>query len=173
MVQGEGFDRVRGDLQAGRLWKARDRVTGLFAAQPTNQDVLALTGEVYFEMGDLPRAAAFWYLTDCSDEQVDKAMAAMRERYPTAGDIVAALPIRDRIEAFPRPVQVRLVALQQAVREETGRYWTPAPRRAKSSNTPNPRSRLADAGCTMAVAVALLVFVVGLISIVAWLTSAI
>jgi hypothetical protein len=146
---------------------------GLFAARPADQQVLALTAEVYFEMGDLPRAAAFWYLTDRSGPEVELAMAAMRERYPTASDVIAALPIRDRIESFPQPVQARLLALQAAVKEESGREWEPAPRRAHTQVTAKRTARLADAGGAVLLALVLVVFVVGLISSVTWLISAI
>jgi hypothetical protein len=131
--------------------------------------VLALTAEIHFRMGDLPRAAIFWYLTECSGKEVDQAAAAMRERYPRAQDLAAALPIRDRIEAFPEPVQDRLHGLQGAVRDETGRVWEPAPRRPRGpTNPPRPASRLTSVGCTLALALCLGVGVVGLITIVNW-----
>jgi hypothetical protein len=158
-------------LEAGRLWKARDRATGLFSTRPTDQDVLALVAEVYFRMGDLPRAGALWYLTDCSGDPVDQAMAAMRERYPMPSDLASALPIRDGIEAFPGPVQDRLHALQRAVKEQTGRDWVPAPRRSKGLVEAARPSRLADLGCVLALTLCLVVFVLGLVSVVSWLVS--
>jgi hypothetical protein len=145
----------------------------MFAARPVDQQVLALTAEVYSQMGDLPRAAAFWYLTDRSGPEVDLAMAAMRERYPTATDVIAALPIRDRIESFPQPVQVRLLALQAAVKDESGRDWIPAPRRDNSPVRPKRTARLANAVGALVMALVLVVFVVGLVSSVSWLVSAI
>lgn len=171
-MESSGVIRVREDLEAGRLWKARDRVTGLFAARPTDQAVLELSAEVYFRMGDLPRAGAFWYLTECSGTDVDTAMAAMRERYPTASDVVAGLPIRDGIESFPESVRVRLAALQAAVKEQSGRDWVPAARHARSPTpSTSPSSKLAATGCSLVAVAGLVVFVVGLISIVERLTS--
>jgi hypothetical protein len=122
-------------------------------------------------MGDLPRAAAYWYLTDCSGARVDQAMAAMRERFPTASDVAGALPIRDGIEAFPGPVQDRLLALKSAVKEQTGRDWTPAPRRGKPPIEASRPSRVADLGCMLALTLCLIVFVAGLVSIVSWLVG--
>lgn len=133
-VEGNGLDRIRQELADDRLWKARDRVTGLFAARPSDPEVLKLAGEVYFRMGDLPRAAAFWFLTDHSGPDVDAARAAMDERYPRPTDLATALPIRDRIEVFPPPVQDRLRVIQRAVKERHGYDWEPAPRRQRSQN---------------------------------------
>lgn len=37
--------RVQQDIENDRLWKARDRLYGLFSAYPTSQEVLQLLGE--------------------------------------------------------------------------------------------------------------------------------
>lgn len=87
-----GLTRTMEELEKGRLWKARDRVTGLFSRDPTNPDVLRLAGEVYFRMGDLPRSGAFWFLTDLSGEEVDAAISALGERYPNPGNLLRYCP---------------------------------------------------------------------------------
>jgi len=53
-------DRAKADLAAGRAWKARDRLTGALVAR-ADDELLGLLGEVYFAMGDLPRAGAVWF----------------------------------------------------------------------------------------------------------------
>ena len=63
------WGRVRADVDAGRLWKARDRLQGCLRAEPANQDVLDMLGAVWFAMGDLPQAGRHWWLTEREDEQ--------------------------------------------------------------------------------------------------------
>lgn len=55
--------RVQDDLNAGRLWKARDRLLGARRIDPANQWVLNSLGEIYFKMGDLPAAGGVWFLS--------------------------------------------------------------------------------------------------------------
>ena len=96
------LDRVRSDLAEGRLWKARDRVTGNFAGRPTDPVLLELAGQVFFQMGDLPRAGAYWFLTDKDGPEVEAALVALKERHGNGAlGLVHALPVGDAIEAFP------------------------------------------------------------------------
>lgn len=63
-------DRVKADLKAGRLWKARDRLVGVLRANPTDQWALEQLGGVYFNMGDLPAAGRAWFLTGQSGPEI-------------------------------------------------------------------------------------------------------
>ena len=98
-------------------------------------------------------------------------MTALHERYPRPSDLVAALPVRDEIPAFPEPVQARLIALRAEAKEQNGLDWTPGRRRDRSSIDRSPTSRLAGAGCVVALLLALAVFAIGLLTIVSELTS--
>lgn len=126
----DGLERVREDLAAGRLWKARDRVTGMVGGRPADQAVLELAGRVFFEMGDLPRAGAYWFLTERSGPDTEVAVQALYERHghhPV--NVIKALPVRNEIDAYPRPVAERLRELQRAAKDENGFRWHPAPPR--------------------------------------------
>jgi hypothetical protein len=57
------------------------------------------------------------------------------------------------------------------VKEQTGRDWVPAPRRSKGLVEAARPSRLADLGCVLALTLCLVVFVLGLVSVVSWLVS--
>ncbi len=71
--------RATEDFEAGRLWKARDRLQGHRAAAPADQEVLELLGLVHYAMGALPAAGLAWLLTAREGEDVDAARAAPEE----------------------------------------------------------------------------------------------
>lgn len=103
-----GFDKAIQDVREGRLWKARDRLTGLLATFPADQKILNLLGEVYFQMGDLPQAGRYWYLTDRQGPEVDAAIEALVERYGSGRSCAKAIPIRAPIDLYPPAVHERL-----------------------------------------------------------------
>lgn len=106
------MERVRADLDQGRLWKARDRLHGLLQADPSNQEILGELGEVYFRMGDLPQAGRYWYLTERSGQDAALAAQAFEERFGRSSQTaVQVLPVRGSIADYPEAVQARLAKL--------------------------------------------------------------
>jgi hypothetical protein len=176
------MERARADLRAGRLWKARDRAAGLHHTRPTDPDVLELCAVVAHRMGDLPRAGAFWYLTECRGPEVDEAIAALHERYRPPLHLAAALPVRGPIDAYPEAVQERLDRLSRTIEAETGRRWPSefgGPQGSASVdgvwvNSSGGRRPAGLAGCALQVGclvVTLLLVlstVVGLVTLVGW-----
>ncbi len=118
-------ERVKADLEAGRLWKARDRLAGVLRVDPTNQWALDQLGDVHYRMGDLPEAGRAWFLTARTGPEWDAAEAAFYERYGNRpANLVAALRVRAPIDRFPPAVQERLGLLQRRLKAE-GRFWEP------------------------------------------------
>jgi hypothetical protein len=74
------IERARRDLEAGRTWKARDRLRGTLVARG-DDELLGLLGEVHFAMGDLPAAGAVWFACQRTGEEAEAADEAWRERY--------------------------------------------------------------------------------------------
>lgn len=105
-----GVVRAREDRKAGRLWKARDRLTGVLAEAPADQETLELLGAVHREMGDLPNAGRYWFLTEKTGPEVDEALAALHDRYPFP-ELLRRIPARASREQYPPTVQVRLEEL--------------------------------------------------------------
>ena len=103
-----GFKKAKQDVREGRLWKARDRLTGLLATFPADQKVLNLLGEVYFQMADLPQAGRYWYLTDRQGPEVEAALQALVDRYGSKRNFARAIPIRAPIDLYPPVVRERL-----------------------------------------------------------------
>src|SRR5687767_12161264 len=72
--------RARADLDAGREWKARERLVGHLAGD-YDPEALELLGEVNYAMRDLPAAGAAWFGTTRRGKDVDEAVEAWRERH--------------------------------------------------------------------------------------------
>ncbi|HEV2810198.1 MAG TPA: DUF6584 family protein, partial [Acidimicrobiales bacterium] len=163
------LDRVRSDLAGGRLWKARDRVTGTLVARPTDPVVLELGGQVFFQMGDLPRAGAYWFLTDKDGPEVEAAVVALKARHGKGAlGLIHALPVRDAIEAFPPRVQQGLRQLQREAERDHKYNWDPQPSRKNETVSQQERSnRVVDAILLIAVATATVgVWTVGVFTII-------
>jgi hypothetical protein len=105
----EALKRARRDIEEGRLWKARDRLTGGLVTAPTDQEALDLLGDVYYSMGDLPRAGTVWALTTRDDARAREAFDATRDRYGNdPGRILEALPVKAPFDDYPPAVAKRL-----------------------------------------------------------------
>lgn len=112
-----GLERARWDIEQGCLWKARDRLAGLLSGHEAaphipEQEVLELLGEVFYAMGDLPQAGRYWFLTERSGEDVDKALAALFARYGRKAVLLQALPFRRHVSEYPAVVQQRVDSLE-------------------------------------------------------------
>lgn len=123
--------RAQSDVEAGRLWKARDRLSAAARHSPTDQAILELLGEVYFQMGDQPAAWRYWVLTTRQGADADAAELAFEERYGRAGlaDRLSQIPAYEPLADYPGAVRERLVELRQLGRAE-GVDW-PRPRSRK------------------------------------------
>ena len=80
---GEGLARARADLEAGRPWKARDRLAGLLTHRQ-DAEVLDLLATTHYEMRDLPAAGALWFVTGRDDDQSRRAIAEWEQKYDNA-----------------------------------------------------------------------------------------
>jgi hypothetical protein len=72
--------RARADLDAGRPWKARDRLNGLLRDRQ-DAEVLDLLATVHYEMHDLPAAGALWFVIGRDDEIAHDSITAWRQRH--------------------------------------------------------------------------------------------
>jgi tetratricopeptide (TPR) repeat protein len=164
-------DRVKADLEAGRVWKARDRLLGVLRVDPSNQWAHEQLGDVYFRMGDLPQAGRAWFLTTKSGADWERAEAAFYERYgKTPSGVVAALKVRAAIDRFPPAVQERLRTLQRRLEVE-GRFWEPSDRGGILS--PKRGGRLSGMFASLVVLLLLAALGIGLYNIALFLIHAI
>ncbi len=103
-----GLARARADLDAGRRWKARDRLQGLVRARPDDPEVLDLLGQVLFDMGDLPAAGRYWYLCERDDDPARRAREAFEARWGDHASRARQLPVYAPLAAYPPTVQTRV-----------------------------------------------------------------
>ena len=162
--------RARADLDAGREWKARERLVGQLAAE-FDAEALELLGEVNYAMRDLPAAGAAWFGTARRGKDVDEAVEAWRERY---GDHFAQM-----WSSLPRSVREREGNKRvDALRRRAEQPKAPAHPAGSSSSaaagpTGDPSSGEGglDAATVIAVALAVLFVVcavIGLVTVLKW-----
>lgn len=103
---------ARAAVDAGAAWRARDLLAAHVEAE-SDPDALALLGEVYQSMGDLPRAGAIWFASGAKGPEADAAVAAWRAQSgDDFGVMWRSLPASARVEPLPR----RIEALRERAR---------------------------------------------------------
>jgi hypothetical protein len=167
------FARVRDELALGRAWKARDRLQGRLRDDPADPVVLDLLGAIWFEMGDLPQAGRYWFLTERDDEPVGRARDAFFERFgQNPLEILRALPPRAEAERYPSIVRARIDEL--ALAAGGGETWWGHSRRRDPWRSVDPAtvdagSNLQWLGLLALVVVVLGCLLIGLATIVGWI----
>ncbi|MDQ4144141.1 MAG: hypothetical protein M3198_10440 [Actinomycetota bacterium] len=171
MGETNGLLRARVDVDEGRLWKARDRLTGLLSRDPADQEVLQLLGEVHFAMRDLPAAGRYWFLTERTGPEVEEALGALKARFPTPQSLGTALPVYASLEAFPKTVRQR-VAGEGVIEFLPHRARRPAhwqrPVFTAELLSPQPRAPRYPLGLLLAGAVVILALVAGAPLLLDW-----
>ena len=94
----------------------------MLTTAPADQETLELVGSVYYEMGDLPNAGRYWFLTEKGGAEVEQALAALNERHPFP-DLLNQVPARAPAEQYPPEVQRRLAELKRKA-SDGGVRWT-------------------------------------------------
>ena len=151
--------QAREDLEAGREWKARDRLTA-HVAGTWDPEALGLLGDVHARMRDLPSAGAAWFGSRRRGAQVDRAVEAWRERH---GDSFVQM-----WHSLPR-----------SVRDHEGNARVDALRRRVERDQPQPVDRAegdggggVDAAVVIAIALGVLFVVcavIGFVTLLGWL----
>ena len=114
--------RVNQEILNGRLWKARDRLFGLFSSYPTSQEIIELIGDVFYKMGDLPAAGRFWYLTERDDDLFREAVQAFEERCgANPGIMLNELPIHSHYNDYGPIALERIKGLIEKCQERLPR----------------------------------------------------
>jgi hypothetical protein len=166
------LERARDDLRNGRPWRARDRLESYVSQQPLDVEALELLGDVLFDMGDLPRAARYWLLTQRDDVRFDAAYGALREVFPRPDHLLAVLPIRPPLSEYPDVARGRIERLVGDA-AAIGVVWEPRPRRHRGDDLGLPQGLRAPwwlwpigIGCLVLFVAVVVIGVTGLVEIV-------
>lgn len=113
------IERAREDIAEGRLWKARDRLTGALGHRPHEVAVLDLLVDVYLAMGDVPAAGRFLMLSARDDGAARDARETFEwQQRASARDLATAVPAKQPLDRYPPVVQERLKALAKRASAE-------------------------------------------------------
>jgi hypothetical protein len=156
--------RARADLEAGRAWKARDRLHGLLVDRQ-DVEVLDLLATVHYEMRDLPAAGALWFVTGRDDQMARDCLAAWRERHGNDEARWQSIPGPIRQRARSRHVR----SLQRAAKEVAGTRWRAGD--VSSLHTPTWWERCETAFFGAFVIWALAMMAVGMWTVFRWIAG--
>lgn len=120
------LDRARADLEAGRPWKARDRLNGILGDRQ-DAEVLDLLAAVHYEMHDLPAAGAIWFVTGRDDHMAQDAIAAWRERHGNDEARWRSIPSPIRSKARSQHLGALEGAAKRASAGRRSRWDAPSP----------------------------------------------
>lgn len=151
------FERSDRELEAGRIWRAREILEGSLPTFGYDPELYERLGRVLLRMGDLPGAGRFLFLSGARADEYREAIDLFRRRHSKA--ILAAFPRAAR--GCPRS------RLPPAVADELRELGVPErPEPATPFFGPTRwRDRLVAVGCAGSVLTVGAVLVAGVIKI--------
>ncbi len=156
MAKQEVLDRVREDLSRGHTHLAIQRLRGLLATDPADQDIRLALARAYRQAGNLVEAGRWAYLTD--DLRPDEAEAFTRA-HPSPWLRLRVLRLTEDAGALPPPAVLRLRLLT-----EQARRAGPPPGPARTERDPG-RARGNAVPCLFVTATLLVLAVLVLIGV--------
>jgi hypothetical protein len=158
----DGLARARGDLTAGRPWKALNRLNGVLVHRQ-DHEVLDLLATVHYEMQDLPAAGALWFVLGRDDEAAHRSISAWLEQH--RNNIA-------RWHSIPGPVRRKAGTEQlEDLRRAAGQADKGGTRDIGPVGDPSARwERIVFGGCAVTVVVWLLAMVgIGMWTVFRWI----
>lgn len=174
-------EKARAAVADGAPWRARDLLVR-HLEQHRDPDALALLGDVYLGMGDLPAAGAVWFAAGAKGPDVDMAVAAWRERsrddFPTMWRSLPASVRADPPSARVEALRDRARGLDASIDQpDTGnRPTTGAPAARVEEQDRGDRDQDGDGGMDAAQLIAWIAAaafvacgVIGLVTVLQWI----
>ncbi|HEX8552845.1 MAG TPA: DUF6584 family protein [Abditibacteriaceae bacterium] len=109
--------RVDDEIKAGRLWRAKERLSSVVGQIPYDAKVYEELGYVLLLMNDLPEAGKYLFVSGARKPEYQEAIALFLERHGRHGwqQLVSQFPKRAkslRRDQFPETVQSTLRDLE-------------------------------------------------------------
>ncbi len=157
--------RVQADIDAGDLVMARRRLVSWIGNEGPDDEVAIRIGSLSLQLGNQVNAGRWWFLTSATGAEVDDAVRAFVEWAGTPYWVPCHLPKplrRGRSwDDLPAPAQARFESLQLGKRG-----WPAAAGDERAFGRPGA---LADFVGLLIVAVCVLVFGVGVVTVLGWI----
>jgi hypothetical protein len=162
--------RVEGEVEAGRLWRAREILQGAIRQNATDPVVLERYGRLLDRLGDRVEAGKYLFLSGVRGPEVDPAISLFLTRHGRGhlNDLVAQFPsgvIQAGFDALPPVVMSDLAGLDLPTSKRRGDPLQPA------THSEHVADRLALVGCWTVGLVFAGAIPVGLFTMVRWLIS--
>jgi len=159
--------KAQAEIEAGRLWRAREKLQGAMRSYPADVRVLEAYGRLLDRLGDRVQAGKFLFLSGVRGPDVDEAIALFISRHGKGH-------LNSLTAQFPRAVRrVGLGAFPAVVMLELEQLGLPEAQVKEDSFDPvdpnfGVRQSLGVLGCGLVALVLLVAAVVGLATMFKW-----
>src|SRR5690349_2342122 len=107
------IERARAEIDRGRLWRAKDILEGSIANMGYNLELYEAYGVLLLQMGDLPKAGQFLFLSGARNPDYREAIRIYLARYKSPTHLFSSFPRGARlidISTYPPQVESDLRA---------------------------------------------------------------
>lgn len=170
------LERIDRDIASGDHGKARDRLHGLIATYPDDLTLRRKLGDVYWKLQYPAMAGRYWYLEeDKSSTMVAACQAFEHSCGKDPLQILLALKFRGDVESIRDTLAGRTLLQLHAEARSKHRYYVDfrkrgAERYDQATSVEGLTDRVLKAGCIVSLLIALGLLVVGLLTVLAWIS---
>jgi len=109
----KSLDKAQSEIQAGRLWRAKEILRGAIGQQPYDLRLYLEYGELLLRLGDLPEAGKYLFLAGSTESRHEEAVSVFLSRWGNSEPelLYSRFPSRARLQSvtnYPKRVQETL-----------------------------------------------------------------
>lgn len=126
------LDRARAEIEKGNLWRAKEILQGAIRSETYDVELFEMLGTVFLEMGDLPEAGRFLFLSGVRRPEYLQAIEIFlsRHRQKDPHNFLYLLPRRARLRTvseYPDEVAhaLRQMGFPEVLKNEKARIYLP------------------------------------------------
>ena len=167
--------KVDSEFENGLRYKATDRLRNLIQEYPNNIELRNKLAEFYYESGFLDSAGKYWILTEPTDDRIRKCVEIYKKSVNYSGNrILTELVFRGEKSKLPKYAQQKLSELELDSKKKVNHIpkFYPKSNTQKSNNSENKnnfKEKLIGLIFFSAIALIVILIIVGLISVINWL----
>ena len=163
------------EFENGLRYKATDRLRNLIQENPNNIELRNKLAEFYYKSGFLDSAGKYWILTEPTDDRIRKCVEVYEKSVNYSGNrILTELVFRGEKSKLPKYAQQKLTELELDSKKKVNHIpkFYPKSNMQKSNNSENKnnfKGKLIGLIFFSALALIIILIIVGLISVINWL----